>query len=180
MVPCAVLLWEVCTGELPERGQMRPLEAPVDCPQSIVVLQQRCVATDPSLRPDSAEVVEVLRQHQQRLSLDYRPLLAGLTRRPSRTSPVRTATVLRSVTLPERPMASPLSASPLSAISSFYSAGSSWAQYQQPLQAAASSDAAAPGSTAEVALAAAARNNLSCSSRGSSSGRSTPMAPLAL
>lgn len=55
-----VVLWEVCTGEAPVRGDMRPLRAPEDCPAEIVALYQRCVAEDPDVRPNAKELIEIL------------------------------------------------------------------------------------------------------------------------
>jgi len=55
-----VVLWEVCTGEAPVRGDMRPLRAPEDCPAEVVELYERCVAEDPELRPTAREVLDAL------------------------------------------------------------------------------------------------------------------------
>lgn len=55
-----MLLWEVCTGEPPIRGTLRPLVAPVDAPQQVADLQRRCVAMDPLQRPTISEIVQVL------------------------------------------------------------------------------------------------------------------------
>ena len=55
-----VVLWEICTGEAPARGDMRPLQAPEDCPQVIVDLYQSCVAENPEDRPSAKEVLNVL------------------------------------------------------------------------------------------------------------------------
>lgn len=55
-----VVLWEVCTGEAPVRGVMRPLQAPQDCPAEVVELYQRCIAEDPDERPTAEEILELL------------------------------------------------------------------------------------------------------------------------
>lgn len=55
-----VVLWEVCTGEAPTRGDMRPLQSPSDCPQDIVDLYLLCVSENPEDRPSAREVLEVL------------------------------------------------------------------------------------------------------------------------
>ncbi|GAB4820305.1 hypothetical protein N2152v2_007351 [Parachlorella kessleri] len=55
-----VVLWEICTGEVPVRGGMRPLSVPGDCPQPVADLQARCTAEDPGQRPSAAELVGLL------------------------------------------------------------------------------------------------------------------------
>lgn len=55
-----IILWELCTGEAPVRGNMRPLNVPEDCPEEIGELQQRCVAEDPGERPTATELVDIL------------------------------------------------------------------------------------------------------------------------
>lgn len=55
-----VVLWEICTGEAPARGDMRPLQAPEDCPQEIVDLYQRCISEDPDDRPSALELLEAM------------------------------------------------------------------------------------------------------------------------
>ena len=55
-----VVLWEVCTGEVPVRGEMRPLVAPADCPAQVVELYERCTAEAPEQRPTAAEVAQLL------------------------------------------------------------------------------------------------------------------------
>lgn len=55
-----VVLWEICTGEAPARGDMRPLQAPEDCPQKIVDLYEQCVAENPDDRPSATQVLEIL------------------------------------------------------------------------------------------------------------------------
>ena len=59
-----VVLWEICTGEAPARGDMRPLQAPEDCPQTIVDLYEQCVAELPDDRPSATEVLEILNSLQ--------------------------------------------------------------------------------------------------------------------
>lgn len=51
-----VVLWEICTGESPVRGAMRPLTEE-DCPSQLIDLHARCVSEDPSLRPTAKEIV---------------------------------------------------------------------------------------------------------------------------
>lgn len=55
-----VVLWEICTGEAPARGDMRPLQAPDDCPPTIVELYEQCVAENPDDRPSATQVLEIL------------------------------------------------------------------------------------------------------------------------
>ncbi|KAI3430778.1 hypothetical protein D9Q98_009190 [Chlorella vulgaris] len=55
-----VVIWEVCTGDVPVRGEMRPLVAPHDCPQPLVELYERCIAEHPEQRPTAAELLEGL------------------------------------------------------------------------------------------------------------------------
>jgi len=59
-----VVVWEICSGEVPVRGDMRALEAPRDCPDEIVELQRRCVSEDPRDRPTADEIVQVLQGAQ--------------------------------------------------------------------------------------------------------------------
>jgi serine/threonine protein kinase len=55
-----VVIWEVCTGDVPVRGEMRPLVAPHDCPQPLVELYERCIAEHPEQRPTAVELLEGL------------------------------------------------------------------------------------------------------------------------
>jgi hypothetical protein len=55
-----VVLWEICTGEAPARGDMRPLKAPEDCPQAIVDLYEQCVRELPEERPSALDVLQTL------------------------------------------------------------------------------------------------------------------------
>lgn len=55
-----VVLWEICTGEAPARGDMRPLQAPEDCPQEIVDLYQACTAENPDDRPTAKDLLDAL------------------------------------------------------------------------------------------------------------------------
>lgn len=55
-----VVLWEICTGEVPVRGDMRPLALPEDCPQEVVDLHAACTAEDPADRPTALQIVELL------------------------------------------------------------------------------------------------------------------------
>ncbi|GAB4820647.1 hypothetical protein N2152v2_007693 [Parachlorella kessleri] len=57
-----VCLWEVCTGERPQRGRMRPIAAPEEAPAEIHDLQLRCVDSEPSERPSMREVCDILQR----------------------------------------------------------------------------------------------------------------------
>lgn len=59
-----VVLWEICTGEPPVRGQLRQPNVPEECPQEIVDVMEACWDSEPSKRPSAAELLPVL----QRLS----------------------------------------------------------------------------------------------------------------
>jgi len=62
-----VVLWEICTGEVPVRGQMREVEVPRECPQEVADLIRRCHKVDPALRPTAPEALSILRSlHHQR------------------------------------------------------------------------------------------------------------------
>ena len=54
-----VVLWEVCTGEAPVRGVLRPLQVPEDCPAEVEALYRRCMSETPEERPSAAEIVEI-------------------------------------------------------------------------------------------------------------------------
>ncbi|PSC71778.1 serine threonine-kinase [Micractinium conductrix] len=53
-----VVIWEVCTGDVPVRGEMRALCAPADCPPEVVALYERCISEDPEQRPTAAELLQ--------------------------------------------------------------------------------------------------------------------------
>lgn len=59
-----VVLWEICTGEIPVRGQMRPVSVPDECPRDIKDLMWECTDGSPHKRPDMRTVVNTLRKHQ--------------------------------------------------------------------------------------------------------------------
>lgn len=56
-----VILWELVTLELPVRGFMRALRAPLECPQGIADLIARCLSADPKERPAVEEIYFALR-----------------------------------------------------------------------------------------------------------------------
>lgn len=55
-----VVLWELCTGEMPARGAMRPLQTR-DCPPAVAALVAKCMAQKAADRPTAVEVSEQLR-----------------------------------------------------------------------------------------------------------------------
>ncbi|KAL4419698.1 hypothetical protein ABPG75_006796 [Micractinium tetrahymenae] len=57
-----VVLWEICTGELPVRGQLRNPRIPEECPPEVLELMYRCLSPDPNARPTATQLVEFL-QH---------------------------------------------------------------------------------------------------------------------
>ena len=58
----AVLLWEICSGERPLRGRLRPLRVPQECPKAVADLALRCMSRDPALRPTAAQLLQELGQ----------------------------------------------------------------------------------------------------------------------
>ncbi|KAK9846855.1 hypothetical protein WJX84_007905 [Apatococcus fuscideae] len=58
-----IVLWEVLTGEVPERGKLRALRAPGDCPEEIAAIVERCMDSDPDARPTTLELFECLTSH---------------------------------------------------------------------------------------------------------------------
>eukprot|EP00891_Asterochloris_glomerata_P007944 jgi/Astpho2/7944/Aster-06544 len=46
-----VLLWEICTGEIPIRGQLRPLKVPEEAPHDIAALIDDCLQVSAQHRP---------------------------------------------------------------------------------------------------------------------------------
>jgi hypothetical protein len=55
-----VVVWELCTGEPPVRGELRELRAPDECPAQMAALVRRCLDADPDARPAAAEVLQLL------------------------------------------------------------------------------------------------------------------------
>ncbi|GAB4813247.1 hypothetical protein N2152v2_000293 [Parachlorella kessleri] len=55
-----VVLWEICTGETPSRGQLRTIEVPGECPPEVHDLCERCMASDPRDRPSAKDIVLAL------------------------------------------------------------------------------------------------------------------------
>lgn len=53
-------MWELMTGERPQRGQLRMPRVPQECSQADCDLLLRCMAQDPAARPSAAEVLAEL------------------------------------------------------------------------------------------------------------------------
>lgn len=56
-------------GEVSQRGSMRTLVIPEDCPPVVAAMQQQCLLRDPAQRPSAAEIVDVLRREATALRL---------------------------------------------------------------------------------------------------------------
>jgi len=61
MYSYGVVLWEICTGEVPIRGRMRDLRVPNECPQEVSDLIHACTDTDSAMRPSAADAYTTLR-----------------------------------------------------------------------------------------------------------------------
>ena len=61
MYSYGIVLWEICTGETPVRGQLRDIRVPEECPAKVRDLMLECLEARPSLRPSAVQVVERLR-----------------------------------------------------------------------------------------------------------------------
>lgn len=57
--PCAVL-WELCTRELPVRGQIRDVRCPQEAPPAVAALIRECLDVDPARRPDMEDIIHRL------------------------------------------------------------------------------------------------------------------------
>ncbi|KAL4431266.1 hypothetical protein ABPG75_006522 [Micractinium tetrahymenae] len=55
-----ITLWEIVTGEIPNRGTMRNPEVPAECPQEVLELIDRCTLADPKQRPTAKQIVQML------------------------------------------------------------------------------------------------------------------------
>ena len=55
-----VVLWEIITGEAPERGRLRDVVVPEECPPEVRALMLECLDTQPRRRPTAREAVERL------------------------------------------------------------------------------------------------------------------------
>ncbi len=60
MYSYGVVLWEIITGEAPERGRLRDVVVPEECPPEVRALMLECLDTQPRRRPTAREAVERL------------------------------------------------------------------------------------------------------------------------
>ena len=57
-----IVLWEVCTGETPLRGDMRPIRVPEEAPQEVVDLFRACTAAAAAERPDTRQLIKTIEE----------------------------------------------------------------------------------------------------------------------
>ncbi|KAL4431038.1 hypothetical protein ABPG75_006294 [Micractinium tetrahymenae] len=57
-----VVLWEIITGERPQRGRLRSPKVPDECPREVADLLDRMLSQDPAERPTAPEVLQELGQ----------------------------------------------------------------------------------------------------------------------
>ena len=50
---------QIVTGDIPQRGYLRDVAAPTECPESVRVLLSDCMASDPKVRPSAEELVRL-------------------------------------------------------------------------------------------------------------------------
>ncbi|KAI3432258.1 hypothetical protein D9Q98_003819 [Chlorella vulgaris] len=61
-----LVLWELCTRELPVRGQIRDIRVPAEAPQLVVDLVRSCLDVDPARRPCMADIIGLLQAEKER------------------------------------------------------------------------------------------------------------------
>jgi len=59
-----VTLWEICTHEVPVRGQLRDINVPEECPQAISDLIDACMQPRPEDRPSAKQVFDILKAQE--------------------------------------------------------------------------------------------------------------------
>ncbi|DBA87503.1 TPA: protein kinase activity protein [Trebouxia sp. C0004] len=55
-----VLLWEIITSDVPERGRMRPVKVPEECPEVVAQLIGQCLEKEVSARPNARQVYNAM------------------------------------------------------------------------------------------------------------------------
>lgn len=81
-----VVLWEVCTGDVPTRGALRPLLPGIDCPPAVCALFDACTAEEPAQRPSSSQLVAALESLQDLEQQDLKGGWGGAVSLPSESS----------------------------------------------------------------------------------------------
>ncbi|KAL3143486.1 hypothetical protein ABBQ38_002293 [Trebouxia sp. C0009 RCD-2024] len=61
MYSFGVVLWEIATQEVPQRGFLRPTQVPNECPKVIEDLITACVQDAPAARPTALEACEIIK-----------------------------------------------------------------------------------------------------------------------
>jgi serine/threonine protein kinase len=67
-----VVLWELVTGEIPFRGDMREVNVPEECPVEVAKMISACWKLDPTQRPTAVELLQELRRLNKTSSEDSR------------------------------------------------------------------------------------------------------------
>ncbi|KAK9829478.1 hypothetical protein WJX72_006103 [[Myrmecia] bisecta] len=57
-----VVLWEICTTEIPIRGALRDVRVPEECPASVADIIHACMAQDPAGRPTADQLIAMISQ----------------------------------------------------------------------------------------------------------------------
>ncbi|KAL4424052.1 hypothetical protein ABPG75_001353 [Micractinium tetrahymenae] len=65
-----LVLWELCTRELPVRGQIRDIRIPQEAPQVVADLIRQCLDVDPARRPDMEDIIHRLVAEKERLAAE--------------------------------------------------------------------------------------------------------------
>lgn len=64
-----IFLWEVVTGDRPQRGMLREARVPEECPREVDLLITQCLSGAPEQRPSCKEIVEVLSRLEESILL---------------------------------------------------------------------------------------------------------------
>lgn len=57
-----VVLWELITQEQPQRGHLRDIEVPTECPQAVAALVDACLDHRAAKRPTTTQIIDVISQ----------------------------------------------------------------------------------------------------------------------
>ena len=78
MFSFGIVLWEICTGEIPLRGRLRDVEVPSECPREVADLIHACLDGSegrlPSDRPTASQAFAMLQRLIQQTNQDYSSL----------------------------------------------------------------------------------------------------------